>query len=229
MTVESAIDFFEWIVDDPTRRKKAQENARRSMDRVQQLQQRFMRTVPGQVVTVFTSKQGPNWAVLLAWNALTAMFPILLLLVALLGFILDFAGFNQKSLVQDLVSVMPTAAARQETLDALQGVKQHSGLFFFFGLITFLWSGSGLFSQMDQAFATIYGVQPRGFLPQKLMSVGMMLLFVVLVGLTLVSSSLLPLLKYVPLLPAALSRLPCPLGQNGPASGGPLLLSEVRF
>ena len=28
---------------------------------------------------------------------------------------------------------------------------------------------------------------------------------------------------------AALSRLPCPLGRCGPASGGPFLLSEVRF
>ncbi len=37
ITVESAIGFFEWIVDDPARRKKALEAARRSMDLVQKV------------------------------------------------------------------------------------------------------------------------------------------------------------------------------------------------
>jgi 2-keto-myo-inositol isomerase len=37
LTVESAIDFFEWIVDDAKRRKQALETARRSMDWVQQI------------------------------------------------------------------------------------------------------------------------------------------------------------------------------------------------
>ncbi len=37
LTVESTIDFFEWIVDDEERRKKGLEAARRGMDMVQQL------------------------------------------------------------------------------------------------------------------------------------------------------------------------------------------------
>ncbi len=37
LSVESAIDFFEWIVDDDTQRKKALENARRGMDMVKQI------------------------------------------------------------------------------------------------------------------------------------------------------------------------------------------------
>jgi sugar phosphate isomerase/epimerase len=37
LTVESAIGFFEWIVDDDERRKKALEEARRSLDIVQQI------------------------------------------------------------------------------------------------------------------------------------------------------------------------------------------------
>jgi sugar phosphate isomerase/epimerase len=37
LTVESAIGFAEWIVDDEARRKKGLEEARRSMDRVRQL------------------------------------------------------------------------------------------------------------------------------------------------------------------------------------------------
>jgi sugar phosphate isomerase/epimerase len=37
LTVESAIDFFEWVVDDDDRRKKGLEAAKRSMDLVRQL------------------------------------------------------------------------------------------------------------------------------------------------------------------------------------------------
>ena len=37
LTVESAIDFFEWIVEDDAKRKKGLENARRSMDMVLQI------------------------------------------------------------------------------------------------------------------------------------------------------------------------------------------------
>jgi sugar phosphate isomerase/epimerase len=37
IAVESAIGFFEWIVDDPVRRRKALESARRSMDLVQKV------------------------------------------------------------------------------------------------------------------------------------------------------------------------------------------------
>ena len=37
ISIESAIGFFEWIVDDPARRQKALESARRSMDLVQQV------------------------------------------------------------------------------------------------------------------------------------------------------------------------------------------------
>jgi membrane protein len=180
---------------------------------------------------IFTQRQGPNWAVLLAWNALTAMFPILLLLVAILGFALSFAGFDQRALITSLVSVMPTDAARQETLDGLRVVRQNSGIFFIFGLLSFLWTGAGLFSAMDQAFAAVFGVRQRSFLPQKLMSIGMMLLFVVLVGLTLLSSSVLPLLKYVPLLPEWLSGGPATVALQALLGviAGVLLFGAIYF
>jgi sugar phosphate isomerase/epimerase len=37
LTVESAIDFFDWLVDDEVQRKKGLENARRGMDMVKQI------------------------------------------------------------------------------------------------------------------------------------------------------------------------------------------------
>jgi membrane protein len=174
------------------------------IERAQRAQRSFMSSLPGRVVLVFTEKQAPNWAVLLAWNLLFAMIPIALLLIALLGFVLHFAGVTQKVLYTDIVGVMPSASARGEVLKALQGARQNTGIFFVLGLVGFVWSGASLFSTMDQAFAAMFGVPPRDMVRQKLMSIGMMLLFVVFVGLTLVTSSALPLLQYIPLLPDVL-------------------------
>jgi membrane protein len=190
-----------------------------------------MATLPGKVVATFAEKQGTNWAVLLAWNALQAMLPILLLTIALLGFALGFAGVKQSALVQDLVSVMPSASARQETLDALKAVHAHSGVFFVFGLASFLWSGASLFSQMDQAFATIYNVKQRDLIPQKLMSFGMMLLFVLLVGVTLMTSSLLPLLKFVPYMPGLLTGGPATVALQAlvGTAAGVILFGAIYF
>jgi 2-keto-myo-inositol isomerase len=46
LRVESTIDFFEWIVDDDDRRKKALEAARRSMDLVQQVGGKWIAAPP---------------------------------------------------------------------------------------------------------------------------------------------------------------------------------------
>ena len=69
-----------------------------------------------------------------------------------------------RSLVEGLVSVMPSDYARQETLDALRVVRQNSGVFFAFGLLSFVWSGAGLFSTMDQAFANLVSI---GLAPEE--------------------------------------------------------------
>jgi membrane protein len=174
------------------------------IERAQRLQRTFMASLPGRVVTTFAGKQGPNWAVLLAWNALFAMIPIALLLIALLGLVLHFAGVTQQVVYNDIVGVMPSQSARDEVLKALEGARRNSGVFFLLGLLGFVWSGASLFSTMDQAFAAMFGVPQRDMVRQKLMSIGMMLLFVVLVGVTLVTSSALPLLQYIPLLPGLL-------------------------
>lgn len=165
--------------------------------------QRVLGSLPGRVVMKFMEDQAPNWAALIAWNALFAMFPIVLFVAAILGFILQFFGQANAQVYNLIFSAIPTGSKDQEQLlSAVSGVKHASGVFFVVGLVGLLWGGSALFGTMEQAFAVIYHAKPRDFIRQKLISFAMVLLFAVLVGIAIATSALLPLLKHVPYMPS---------------------------
>ena len=166
---------------------------------------RFMNSVPGRVLQKFLEDQAPNWAVLIAWNGLFAMFPIVVFATGILGLALSIFGIPSKLLYTDVFSMIPDPAAQSEILKALTGVKTQTGLLFVVGLIGTLWGGSALFGAMEQAFAVIYHTRPRDFVRQKLLGFAMVILFTVLAGAAVASSSLLPALKQLPNLPGVLT------------------------
>src|SRR5438270_656823 len=144
---------------------------------------RLMASLPGRVVAKFMEDQAPNWAALIAWNALFAMFPIVLFVAAVLGFALRIFGQANAQVYSIIFSAIPTGSKDQsEMLKAVSGVKSASGVLFIVGLVGLLWGGSALFGTMEQAFAVIYHTKPRDFIRQKLISFGMVVLFTLLVG-----------------------------------------------
>jgi membrane protein len=168
--------------------------------------QAAMNSVPGRVVRKFIEDQAPNWAALIAWNSLFAMFPIVLFAAALLGFALSLFGTANDVVYKTIFSAIPTGSGQQnELLRAVSGVKTQSGLLFVVGLIGLLWGGSALFGVMEQAFAVIYHTKPRDFIRQKLIAFAMVLLFTVLVGIAVATSALLPALKHIPDVPSFLT------------------------
>ena len=46
-----------------------------------------MNSVPGRVIRKFLEDQAPNWAIIIAWNGLFAMFPIIVFAAAVPGFL----------------------------------------------------------------------------------------------------------------------------------------------
>jgi len=164
-----------------------------------------MDSVPGQVVRKFLEDQAPNWAALIAWNALFAMFPIVLFAASLLGFALSLFGEANAAVYRTIFSAIPGDPQQQaQLIKAVSGVKSNSGILFVVGVIGLLWGGSALFGLMEQAFAVIYHTKPRDFIRQKLISVGMVFLFTVLVGVAVGTSALLPALKHIPNIPTFL-------------------------
>jgi membrane protein len=166
---------------------------------------RLMDSVPGRVIRKFLEDQAPNWAALIAWNALLALFPIVLFAASLLGFALRIFGAANDAVYTTIFSVIPNDSGQQtEVIKAVGGVKSQSGILFIVGLIGLLWGGSALFGVMEQAFSVIYHTRPRDFIRQKLIAFGMVFLFTILAGIAVATSAILPALKHIPDIPSFL-------------------------
>jgi membrane protein len=161
-------------------------------------------TIPGKVIRRFLDDSGSNHSVLIAWNILTSIFPIALALAGILGLVLRFLGLNSAPVYIAIISVIPGNPGG--TTAALEALQRQTGIFLLVGLAGLIWTGSTLFGTIEQAFGRIYKAPPRKFLQQKVMAVGMILLYTVLAGFAVLSSSLLPLLNQIPLIPAEVSN-----------------------
>jgi len=163
---------------------------------------KLMKTVPGRVILKFLEDQAPNWAALIAWNALFAMFPIVIFAASLLGFALRLFGEANSAVYKTIFTAIPGDTS--DLLKAVSGVKSQSGVLFIVGLVGLLWGGSALFGAIEQAFAVIYHTKPRDFIRQRLIAFGMVFLFTILVGIAVATSALLPALKHIPGIPEVL-------------------------
>src|SRR5437899_2284311 len=159
----------------------------------------LMESVPGRVIRKFLEDQAPNWAALIAWNALFAMFPIVIFAASLLGLVLRLFGQANDRIYSTIFTAIPGDS--RPLLDAVTTVKSQSGVLFIVGLVGLLWGGSALFGVIEQAFAVIYHTKPRDFLRQRLIAFGMVFLFTILVGVAVATSALLPALKHIPNIP----------------------------
>lgn len=163
---------------------------------------KLLQTPPGRLIAKTLEDNALNWAVIIAWNTLTNLFPLVLVSAAVLGLILGVLGVNSQGIYGTLLTVIPNNdQARTEALNALNTFQQRSGFFFIVGFAGLLWTATGLFRSMEQAFAVIYHTKQRSLLRGILMSFGMMLLFIALVGVMVVSSTLLGFAQHLSFLP----------------------------
>ncbi len=173
------------------------------------MMQALLHSFPGRVVQKFLEDQAPNWAVLIAWNALFAVFPIVVFLAAVLGIVAAVIGETKIVAckvvggvqISALDCTLLTALPSQTVGGAFEAIKHfeaQKGLLIVVGVLGLLWGGSALFGSMEQAFAVIYHTKPRDFLPQKIMAMGMIFLFTLLAGVAIISSVALPALPSIP-------------------------------
>jgi membrane protein len=166
------------------------------------MKQRLLSSFPVRAIKRYLDAQGTNWGTLIAWNALFAFFPIVLVTITVLGLVLQDPGTTQ-SIKHQIAAAFPNCrqSSHCEFIDALDSFKEKTGVYAVVGLAGLFWSGSALFGAMDQALSTLSGCKPRDFLQQKLMSFAMILLFTVLTVPLILSGSLLGLLERLPLVP----------------------------
>jgi membrane protein len=98
---------------------------------------------------------------IVAFNALVAFVPTLLLLVALAGVALHDPT-TLTATVRAIEATLPTPDART-ALDAVLSVRQSSGWFGLLSLLGFVWIGANFADALAHCFNQIYGVADCGF------------------------------------------------------------------
>ncbi|MFN2581299.1 MAG: YihY/virulence factor BrkB family protein [Candidatus Dormibacteria bacterium] len=147
------------------------------------LVQRVLRTYPGRLLQAFLGSQATNYANGLAFNAFMSMFPLIVGLLAILGLATQDPHARQQ-FVSGALTIFP-ADAKPALTAALDGVRNHSGLFGVIGILGFLWGGSNLFVSMEYALGRMFGARQRDFLRQRAMSLVMTAVFAVSVVATI--------------------------------------------
>jgi membrane protein len=149
------------------------------------------RSYPGRLIGAFGSSQAGNYASGLAFNAFLSMFPLILGLLAILGFVTQSAS-TKASVLAAVLGFFPQDANTALT-NAFDGVQQHSGLFGIVGVVGLVWSGSSLFTSMEFALGMVIGARQRSFLRQRGMALVLTILFVVSLVVTVGVNSLVAL------------------------------------
>jgi len=146
---------------------------------------------PGTLRRAF-KKFGNDWtmnlAVLIAFNLITSFVPLVLAIVTLVAVIPAGAG-STSNVATQINKILPAEVRSNINVQSLLTNVQHaSGILGIISIVGLLWGGSNLFSAIESAFAVVFRVKTRGFLRQKLMSLVMILLFVVLLPISFVSA-----------------------------------------
>ncbi len=169
----------------------------------------------------FFKKVSNDWAFnlagMLAYNLMMTIFPIILAIVSITGLLLGGLGV-QDTVVRSLSSALPSNISKTVDLGAIvKNLHQASGLLGLISLLGLIWGGSNLFSIMEACFDIIFRASQRSFVWQKLMSIGMVMIFAILAPLMAVASSLTAAASGIAkLLPFDIPGLPFILGLLGP-------------
>jgi YihY family inner membrane protein len=176
---------------------------------------RLVGAFPVRAVRRFLAAQGPNWATIIAWNLFFAFFPMVFLAISAVGLALRDPS-TRATVVQQVLAAFPSCNAQQSSggscqiVTALDDFRRSSGVFAVIGILGLIWSGSSLFGAIEQGLDNLYGARSRSFVRQKLMAIGMVVIFAVMAVPLVVSGSVLGLLQSLPGVPDFL--------RSGPAS-----------
>ena len=140
------------------------------------------------VLSAYGASQGSNYAAALAFAGFVAMFPMMLGVLSIVGFLIRDPATEARFL-SFVVQTFPNTAQPQ-LLQALTGVKQSAGWMGLVSLGGLIWSASGIFSTMEFALTQVFGTKQRGMLRQKAMGLVMMLLLVVAIAATVAANSI---------------------------------------
>ena len=152
-----------------------------------------------------------NLSGLLAYNFLFAMFPILILVLAITGFVLSTIAPGTETLITDnIVRALPAGIGSVVVESVSARLKASAGWLLVVGLVTSIFAGSRLFITLENCFGIVFRLRSRDPIRQNRMAFALLLLYLVL----------LPLLLGTFLLPAGVEQLFDPSRSGHGGDGG---------
>ena len=150
------------------------------------LVERFYRTPLGRFAAAWGELRAGEGAVLIAWQLLFSLFPMVVGMLSIAGLVLRNPE-RQAALAASISSQFPEQAS--ELLSFITETRDLGGIFGIISVLGLLWSGSNLFGIMATVFDRFYGSEDRTFVAGKVVSFVMMAVYAVLVSVSVASSS----------------------------------------
>src|SRR5919204_258397 len=158
--------------------------------------ERLKSSLPFRIVAAYGQSKASNYAAALAFGAFLTMFPLLLGILAIIGFVLHDPATQSR--VQSLIVDVFPSDAHAQLLNALHGVKQRAGLMGIISVGGLIWTGTGLFASMEFALTQVFGTKQRDAVRQRVMGFVMMVLFVLAIVVAVAANNAAGLLPGMP-------------------------------
>jgi len=143
-------------------------------------------------VQKFANDWSMNLAGMLTYSLITAIIPLLVGILSIAGIVLNHLSpstFN--SVANSIASALPKQASTViDMKSVLKNLVSISGVAGIIALVGLLWTGSNLFTNVENAFSIAYRTRDRDFIPQRVMAIGMVVLLAILLPLSFVASGL---------------------------------------
>jgi len=129
----------------------------------------------------FGNERGANLAAAISMRGFLALFPVLVLAIAVVGFI----GGDPKTIAKDIVDALGLSGSAAKTItDAVQTAQRTKVASSIIGIVGLLWTGTGLAASLTAAWNQTWRI-PGGGLPGRLLGSAWLLGGLVLFGLML--------------------------------------------
>lgn len=122
-------------------------------------------------VLAFNQRDGSRKAAAMTYFAIFSIFPLVLLMIVALSFVLDTEEAREQAV--DLLSAF-LPAGRTEVEAVIEDVIDGRGVALGFGTVLLLWGVTGWFQAIDQAINEVWGIQAiRSFIRGRLFALAM--------------------------------------------------------
>ncbi len=147
-------------------------------------------------ILTFVQKFANDWSMNLAgmmtYSLITAIVPLIVGILSIAGLVLNQLSPAQfHNVANSIQKALPSGTEKVIPMDKiLENVVSISGIAGIIALVGLLWTGSNLFTNVENAFSIAFRTRDRDFIPQRVMAIGMVILLALLLPLSLLASAL---------------------------------------